>query len=110
MTWPNVNVSQINRYNGTTDEVERVVLFVGYGKTNVGITVPLNTGTDFDVALGKEDSLLKRLVKAALINAGQNFFAYAHVMPERKNLPTENGDGQKIHRRAGRGNRAPRID
>jgi len=82
MTWPNVTVSQINRYNGTTTDVERVVLFVGYGNTNVGKTLPLNTGSDLDKALGENESLLKSLVSAASINAGQNWFAYVHVMEE----------------------------
>ncbi|WP_288446423.1 DUF2586 domain-containing protein [uncultured Serratia sp.] len=82
MTWPNVNVSQINRYNGTTKDVERVILFVGYGKTNAGKTLALNTGSNLDTALGAADSLLKSLVAAASNNAGQNWFAYAHVLPE----------------------------
>ncbi|QHM72960.1 DUF2586 domain-containing protein [Mixta intestinalis] len=82
MTWPNVNVSQKNRYNGTTNEVERVVLFVGYGNTNTGKTQALNTGSDLDQALGEDDSLLKRIVSAAANNAGQNWFAYVHVMAE----------------------------
>lgn len=81
MTWPNVNVDQKNRYNGTTKDVERVVLFVGYGKTNVGKTQALNTGTDLNKALGEEDSLLKNLVSAASNNAGQNWFAYVHILP-----------------------------
>ncbi|EIU8982111.1 DUF2586 family protein [Salmonella enterica] len=80
MTWPNVNVSQKNRYNGTTKDVERVVLFVGYGETNTGKTLSLNTGSDLDKALGADDSLLKALVSAAANNAGQNWFAYVHVM------------------------------
>ncbi|ENR8889577.1 DUF2586 domain-containing protein [Citrobacter koseri] len=82
MTWPNVNVSQKNRYNGTTKDVERVVLFVGYGKTNVGKTQALNTGSDLDKALGDDDSLLKAIVSAAANNAGQNWFAYVHVLSE----------------------------
>lgn len=82
MTWPTVTVSQKNRYNGTTDDIERVVLFVGYGDTNTGKTQPLNTGTDLDKALGDSDSLLKRIVAAAASNAGQNWFAYVHVLPE----------------------------
>ncbi|HDC4522067.1 DUF2586 domain-containing protein [Enterobacter ludwigii] len=82
MTWPTVTVSQKNRYNGTTDDIERVVLFVGYGDTNTGKTQPLNTGTDLDKALGNSDSLLKRIVAAAASNAGQNWFAYVHVLPE----------------------------
>ncbi|QGH60754.1 DUF2586 domain-containing protein [Serratia proteamaculans] len=80
MTWPNVNVSQINRYNGTTKDVERVVLFVGYGKTNAGKTLALNTGSDLDKVLGADDSLLKSVVAAASNNAGQNWFAYVHVL------------------------------
>lgn len=82
MTWPNVNISQLNRYNGTTKDVERVVLFVGYGKTNVGKTQAVSAGSNLDNALGTEDSLLKRLIAAASNNAGQNWFAYVHVMAE----------------------------
>ncbi|MEZ0532668.1 DUF2586 domain-containing protein [Enterobacter sp. KB-221C9] len=82
MTWPNVTVSQKNRYNGTTNDIERVVLFVGYGSTNANKTQAVNTGTDLDKALGDTDSLLKRIVAAAANNAGQNWFAYVHVMPE----------------------------
>lgn len=82
MTWPTVTVSQKNRYNGTTNDIERVVLFVGHGGTNAGKTQAINTGTDLDKALGDSDSLLKRIVAAAANNAGQNWFAYVHVMPE----------------------------
>lgn len=80
MTWPSVTVSQINRYNGTTSDVERVVLFVGYGSTNTGKTQALNSGTSLDTALGSENSLLKSIIAAASNNAGQNWFAYVHVM------------------------------
>jgi hypothetical protein len=89
MTWPSVNVSQVNRYNGTTNEVERVVLFVGYGKENVGKTQPLNTGSDLDKALGSEDSVLKSIVSAARDNAGQNWFAYVHVLAEPENAAND---------------------
>lgn len=82
MTWPNVTVSQKNRFNGTTNEVERVVLFVGYGATNTGKTQALNTGSDLDKALGDDDTLLKTIVSAAANNAGQNWFAYVHVLAE----------------------------
>lgn len=84
MTWPNINVSQINRFNGTTTDVERVVLFVGYGKTNVGKTLALNTGSDLDKSLGDADSQLKAIVTAAANNAGQNWFAFVYVMAEPK--------------------------
>jgi len=57
MTWPNIGVSQINRFNGTTKDVERVVLYVGYGETNTGKTQALNTGTDLDKALGWQGAI-----------------------------------------------------
>ena len=82
MTWPNVTVSQKNRYNGTTNDIERVVLYVGYGDANTDKPQAVNTVTDLDKALGDTDSLLKRIVAAAANNAGQNWFAYVHVMPE----------------------------
>lgn len=82
MAAPSVTIDQKNRYNGTTTEIERVVLFVGYGDTNIGKTLALNAGTDLDAAFGEEDSLLKQIVAAAAKNAGQNWFAYARVMAE----------------------------
>lgn len=90
MTWPSVTVSQINRFNGTTTDVERVVLFVGHGETNTGKTQAINSGTDLDVALGTGDSLLKKIVMAASNNAGQNWFAYVHVLP----VSTMDEDGE----------------
>ncbi|EFC5602450.1 DUF2586 family protein, partial [Escherichia coli] len=91
MTWPNVNVSQKNRFNGTTNDVERVILFVGYGDTNIGKTQSLNTGSDLDKALGDKDSPLKNMVAAAANNAGQNWFAYVHVLAE----PDKEAEGYK---------------
>ena len=90
MTWPSVIVSQINRFNGTTTDVERVVLCVGHGETNTGKTQAINSGTDLDVALGTGDSLLKKIVMAASNNAGQNWFAYVHVLP----VSTTDEDGE----------------
>ncbi len=53
---------------------------MGTGNTNVGKTVSVNTQTDFDDVLGREDSDLKRNVMAAMNNAGQNWSAYLHVL------------------------------
>lgn len=82
MTWPYVNVDQVNQLQGETKDVERTVLFVGIGNTNIGKTVPVNTQTDFDDVLGRDDSTLKSNIIAAMNNAGQNWSAYVHVMPE----------------------------
>ncbi|MEB7742642.1 DUF2586 domain-containing protein, partial [Escherichia coli] len=80
MSWPNVTVSHKNRFNGITREVERTVLFVGYGKKNVNETFAVVPETDWDTVLGTGDSLLKSLLKAAATNGGQNWFAYVHVL------------------------------
>ncbi|WFV97654.1 DUF2586 domain-containing protein [Klebsiella aerogenes] len=81
MTWPNVGVNQLNQLQGETSEVERCVLFVGKGAVNVGKTLAVNTQSDFDVLLGEDDSPLKSDVKAAMRNAGQNWWGFVHVLP-----------------------------
>ncbi|WP_273974671.1 DUF2586 domain-containing protein, partial [Serratia ureilytica] len=82
MSWPTIQVNQVNRHQGETKEIERVLLFVGAGKTNIGKTLPVNTQTDLDVLLGVGDSVLKSNLQAAKLNAGQNWFAYVHVLAE----------------------------
>ncbi|HGE8506307.1 TPA: DUF2586 domain-containing protein, partial [Serratia marcescens] len=39
MSWPEIQVNQVNRLQGETKDIERVLLFVGSGKTNVGKTL-----------------------------------------------------------------------
>ncbi|ELY2855805.1 DUF2586 family protein [Cronobacter dublinensis] len=80
MTWPNVDVNQVNQLQGETSEVERVVLFTGTAKTNTGKTLAVTAQTDFDALLGIADSPLKRDLKAAQANAGQNWWAFVHPL------------------------------
>ncbi|MCA6222741.1 DUF2586 domain-containing protein [Photorhabdus sp. UCH-936] len=82
MMWPHVQVNQVNQLQGETREIERVLLFVGTGKTNVGKTIAVNTQTDFDSVLGTAQTVLKRHVLVAMANAGQNWSGYIHVLPE----------------------------
>ncbi len=79
--WPHVQVNQVNQLQGKTREIERVLLFVGTGKTNVGKTIAVNTQTDFDSVLGTAQTALKRHILAAMANAGQNWSGYIHVLP-----------------------------
>lgn len=81
MSWPQVTINQLNQLQGETNEIERVVLFIGKGATNGGKTLAVNTQTDFDTLLGSAASALKSQVKAAMDNAGQNWSAYVHVLP-----------------------------
>lgn len=80
--WPIVQVNQHNQLQGETKEIERVLLFIGQGKTNVGKTIAVNTQTDFDDVLGTEKSSLKSNVLSAMRNAGQNWSGYVHVLAE----------------------------
>lgn len=80
MTWPSVDVNQVNQLLGETSEVERAVLFIGTGKTNTGRTLAVNAQTDFDALLGSADSPLKNDLKAAQANAGQNWWAFVHPL------------------------------
>lgn len=82
MSWPQVTVNQINQLQGETKEIERTTLYIGMGKTNVGKTVAVNTQSDFDALLGEAVSPLKSNIKAAMLNAGQNWSGYVHVLAE----------------------------
>ncbi|EOC1616328.1 DUF2586 family protein, partial [Cronobacter sakazakii] len=73
---------QVNQLQGETSEVERVVLFTGTAKTNTGKTLAVTAQTDFDALLGAADSPLKRDLKAAQANAGQNWWAFVHPLAE----------------------------
>lgn len=76
MTWPNVNINQLNQLQGETKEVERVLLFVGRGTVNTGKTLAVNAQTNFDALLGSASSSLKSDLIAARDNAGQNWWAF----------------------------------
>lgn len=80
MTWPTVQINQVNQLQGETNEIERVLLFVGTGSKNTGQTLAVNTQTDFDALLGEDDSPLKNMLNAAMLNAGQNWSAYVRVL------------------------------
>ena len=82
MAWPTVDINQVNQLQGETNEIERVLLYVGTGKTNAGKTLAVNTQSDFDVLLGAGDSVLKSNVNAAMLNAGSNWNGFVHVLAE----------------------------
>lgn len=77
MTWPNVTINQMNQRQGKINEVERTVLFVGNAATGDGDLVALNSQSDIDTALTDASEALREVVRAAKVNAGQNWQAYA---------------------------------
>lgn len=91
--WPNVTINQLNQLQGETKEIERKVLYIGKGTANTGKTLAVNTQTDFDVLLGEKASVLKNNLMAAMVNAGQNWSAWVHVLEE---TADENAWGQAV--------------
>ena len=79
MAFPSVQINALNLLSGETKEIERLALFVGVGTENVGKLTALTPDSDLDKVFGAADSPLKRHVKAAMLNAGQNWFAYAYI-------------------------------
>lgn len=75
MTWPTVQVNQLNMMGGELKEVERHFLFIGTGTQQPNVLQQVTSQTDLDAVLGKVDTPLKQEVKAALLNAGQNWTA-----------------------------------
>lgn len=80
MSWPSVQINAIDRQQGETTEIERVVLYVGTGTKNAGQVLPVNAQSDLDALLGTADSPLKSQVNAAMLNAGQNWVAYVRPL------------------------------
>jgi hypothetical protein len=77
MTWPNVTINQLNQRQGTINEIERTVLYVGSAETGPGDLVALNSQSDIDTVLADASEGLRECLRAAKVNAGQNWQAYA---------------------------------
>lgn len=80
MTWPTVTINQLNQRQGRINEIERTVLFIGTGSESTLIAI--NSQSDLSVELAKAGKTLRDHVIAAQRNGGQNWQAYAIVMPE----------------------------
>lgn len=80
--FPSVQINALNQLSGESNEIERHALFVGVGTTNTGKLMSLTPDSDFDKVFGASESDLKSQVKAAMINAGQNWFAHVYIAEE----------------------------
>lgn len=84
MTWPTVTLNQLNQRQGRINEVERTVLFIGSAAAdsdNPGDLVALDSQSDIDVVLVDADIYLRENARAAQRNGGQNWQAYAIILP-----------------------------
>lgn len=72
-----VTVNNLNLNQGEFTSVEQTALFIGVALNNIGTVLSLTAQSDLDELLGEADSELKTNIQAAILNGGQNWFAYA---------------------------------
>ncbi|HHS3095115.1 TPA: DUF2586 domain-containing protein [Klebsiella oxytoca] len=92
MTWPTVDINQINQYQGAITEIERTMLLVGAAGANAGDKNPLtvvNAQTDLDSELGHVSPVLLEQVRAAQVNGGQGWGAYVLAIDPATAKPAE---------------------
>ena len=80
--FPSVQINALNQLSGENKEIERHALFVGVGTVNPGKLLALTPDSDFDKVFGETDTDLKKQVRAAMLNAGQNWFAHVYIAQE----------------------------
>jgi hypothetical protein len=68
-----ITVNALNLNQGPFPTVEKYFLFIGVGATNQDTLLFLNSDSNLDTELGAADSEIKRQIKAAKANAGQNW-------------------------------------
>ena len=66
--------------SGETKEIERHALFVGVGETAKLTSV--TPDSDLDKIFGTTETELKKQVRSAMLNAGQNWFAHVAIVAE----------------------------
>ncbi|WP_145507681.1 DUF2586 domain-containing protein [Yersinia hibernica] len=84
MTWPTVTLNQLNQRQGRINEVERTVLFIGSAAADSddpGDLIALDSQSDIATVLADADIYLRENVRAGQRNGGQNWQAYAIIMP-----------------------------
>lgn len=85
MTWPSVDINQLNQRQGEIAGIERIMLFVGQASKALGDKSPmraLNAQSDIDESLSEAGPVLLENVRAAQLNGGQNWSAYAMLLEQ----------------------------
>ncbi|MEM5487060.1 DUF2586 domain-containing protein [Enterobacter cloacae] len=79
MTWPSVDITQINNFQGEIAGVEQIMLIAGEAAADLGDKeplIPIGSQTDIDEALDGASETLIEQVRAAQLNGGQNWSAW----------------------------------
>lgn len=99
MTWPNVNINQVNGHTGEVSGVEQIMLFVGLAGEPLGDSHPLlavSAESDLGDVLAKASRDLFEQVSAAQLNGGQNWGAYVLLAEGQVEDDPDNPEQQKI--------------
>ncbi|MCU2348189.1 DUF2586 domain-containing protein [Enterobacter roggenkampii] len=99
MTWPSVDINQINNHSGEVSGVEQIMLFVGLAGAPLGDSHPLlavSAESDLDDVLAKASPDLFEQVRAAQLNGGQNWGAYVLLAEQLVEEDPDNPEQQKI--------------
>ena len=99
MTWPSVDINQINNHSGEVSGVEQIMLYVGLAGAPLGDSHPLlavSAESDLDDVLAKASPDLFEQVRAAQLNGGQNWGAYVLLAEELVEEDPDNPEQQKI--------------
>lgn len=83
MTWPGVDINQLNQRAGSVAAVEGFLLFVGMASKALDDKSPLavlNAQSDVDEVLDGADAVLLEQVRAAQLNGGQKWQGYALML------------------------------
>lgn len=99
MTWPSVDINQINNHSGEVSGVEQIMLFVGLAGEPLGDSHPLlavSAESDLGDVLAKASPDLFEQVSAAQLNGGQNWGAYVLLAEELAEEDPDNPEQQKV--------------
>ncbi|OOS01085.1 phage tail protein [Canicola haemoglobinophilus] len=80
--FPSVQINTLNLLSGEVKEIERHALFVGVTTQRETKLTSITPDSDFDKVFGEGADEIKKQVRAAMLNAGQNWIAHVMLVPQ----------------------------
>ncbi len=80
--FPSVQINTLNLLSGEVKEIERHALFVGVTTQRETKLTSVTPDSDFEKVFGVGADEIKKQVRAAMLNAGQNWIAHVMLVPQ----------------------------
>ncbi|MGC6335169.1 DUF2586 domain-containing protein [Pasteurella multocida] len=80
--FPSVQINTLNLLSGEVKEIERHALFVGVTTQRETKLTSVTPDSDFDKVFGVGADEIKKQVRAAMLNAGQDWIAHVMLVPQ----------------------------